>query len=71
MKQQSTLKPDSPTAGRPRTVIGDQFTPSPEEISALAYEFWIQRLRPIGSPDQDWLRAERELAHRSLPGSVL
>ena len=31
------------------------------EISALAYELWIQRGCPVGSPEVDWLRAEEEL----------
>ena len=31
------------------------------EISALAYELWIQPGCPLGSPEVDWLRAEEEL----------
>ena len=31
------------------------------EISALAYELWIDRGCPLGSPEVDWLRAEEEL----------
>ncbi len=34
------------------------------EISALAYELWIQRGCPLGSPEVDWLRAEEELKSR-------
>jgi hypothetical protein len=30
------------------------------EVELLAYELWEQRGRPVGSPDEDWLRAERE-----------
>jgi hypothetical protein len=30
------------------------------EVELLAYELWELRGRPIGSPDQDWLRAEQE-----------
>jgi hypothetical protein len=26
----------------------------------LAYKLWEERGRPVGSPDRDWLRAERE-----------
>ncbi len=33
-------------------------------ISALAYEFWIQRGCPSGTPDEDWYRAEEELKNR-------
>jgi hypothetical protein len=35
--------------------------PSREEIVRLAEKFWMERGRPEGSPEQDWLRAEREL----------
>jgi hypothetical protein len=31
------------------------------EISAVAYELWIQRGCPLGSPEVDWFRAEEEL----------
>ena len=34
------------------------------EISALAYELWIQRGCPLGSPEVDWFRAEEELKSR-------
>jgi Protein of unknown function (DUF2934) len=35
--------------------------PSREEIARLAEKFWMERGRPEGSPEQDWLRAEHEL----------
>lgn len=35
--------------------------PSHEQISRLAEKYWAERGRPNGSPEQDWLRAEREL----------
>jgi hypothetical protein len=31
-----------------------------KEVELLAYKLWEQRGRPVGSPDRDWLRAERE-----------
>jgi len=31
-------------------------------IAQLAYSFWQQRGCPHGSPEEDWLRAEREIA---------
>jgi len=43
----------------------DTFTPgnvSPakkREIAALAYEFWLSRGFQRGSPQEDWLRAQR------------
>ena len=34
--------------------------PDRKEVELLAYEIWEQRGRPIGSADEDWLRAEQE-----------
>jgi hypothetical protein len=30
-----------------------------EFVASLAYELWVQRGRPLGSPDVDWFAAER------------
>jgi Protein of unknown function (DUF2934) len=30
------------------------------EIEELAYRFWEERGCPFGSPEEDWLKAERE-----------
>lgn len=35
--------------------------PSHEQIATLAERYWLERGRPVGSPEEDWLRAEREL----------
>jgi hypothetical protein len=42
--------------------------PSQEEIAALAYSYWEARGRQDGSPDEDWLRAERELREQQSQG---
>jgi hypothetical protein len=34
-------------------------------IRALAYEYWLARGCPLGSPEVDWLRAEQELRSRT------
>ena len=39
---------------------------SQQEIADLAYEFWLDRGCPHGSPNEDWFRAERELQNRRL-----
>ncbi len=39
-------------------------SPTEERISALAYELWIQRGCPIGTPEEDWCRAEEQLNQR-------
>jgi hypothetical protein len=32
-----------------------------EDVAKLAYRLWEERGRPIGSPEVDWHRAEREM----------
>ena len=46
-------------------------TPTHEEIGALAHALWEARGCPEGSPEEDWLRAERELKSGSLSKSVI
>jgi hypothetical protein len=36
-----------------------------EAIERLAYWYWEQRGCPIGSPEEDWYRAENELRRPS------
>jgi hypothetical protein len=36
-----------------------------EQIEKLAYRLWEERGRPLGSPEDDWFRAEREFMQRS------
>lgn len=36
-----------------------------DAIRTLAYELWIKRGCPIGSPQEDWLQAERALGIRN------
>lgn len=39
--------------------------PAYNEIAALAYTYWVERGRQGGSPEEDWLRAERELGAKA------
>jgi hypothetical protein len=39
--------------------------PSYQEIAMLAQRYWDDRGRPEGSPEQDWLRAEKDLMSRA------
>ena len=39
-------------------------SPSHDEIAVLAYSYWEGRGCQGGSPEEDWLRAERELRSR-------
>ena len=57
----------------PRTVLKPvlkRYEPKPpripthQEIARLAYSYWEARGRQHGGPEEDWYRAERELAAR-------
>jgi hypothetical protein len=42
--------------------------PSPDQsqdIAALAYSLWLARGCPEGSPEEDWFRAEEDLAQKA------
>jgi hypothetical protein len=41
-----------------------------EEISLRAHQFWLERGCPIGSPEEDWLRAEAEIRLRTAQPTV-
>ena len=41
-----------------------------EAVQRLAYKFWEQRGRPLGSPDVDWFAAEQAM-YSSLVASGL
>jgi len=41
--------------------------PDRGDIAALAYQLWNNRGCPIGSPDEDWFRAENELKGSNTP----
>ena len=40
-------------------------------IAQLAYDLWQKRGCPIGSPDEDWFRAENELRQESFVGQLV
>lgn len=41
----------------------------PREVEERAYLSWVERGCPMGSPDEDWFRAEQALLARVLVGS--
>lgn len=41
-----------------------ELAPDFEEIARTAYSYWLERGGQGGSPEDDWLRAERELRSR-------
>ena len=61
MQDEATLTTAEPNAEQnpKNTVQADN--PDADEIRTLAYEHWIRRSRPYGSPQEDSFWAEREL----------
>ena len=47
-------------AGTDSSLKGDQMSSQHARISARAYDLWVRRGRPIGSPEIDWDAAEKE-----------
>ena len=43
--------------------------PNREAIAIRAYELWVSRGSPLGSPEVDWERAEQELL-QGVPSHV-
>jgi hypothetical protein len=60
MQVVETLPVETPQAPTPLA----EARPAYEDIALLAYALWQERGCPEGSSDQDWFRAERELADR-------
>jgi hypothetical protein len=50
-------RPEKPVARPPDRVT----------IADLAYRYWQERGCPIGSPEEDWYRAEQGLRERDSP----
>ncbi len=50
--------------------VAPAIEPSQAEIAQLAYSYWEDRGCQHGSPEEDWLRAERELRSRVKTAAV-
>jgi len=61
----STPKISSPSPERTAGPVIDR-----EAISVLAYSYWEARGFTGGSPEEDWLRAERELRNTLASSAV-
>jgi hypothetical protein len=51
----------------------EEVTTTPDDnstIATLAYRFWVERGCPEGCPEEDWFRAEQELAAKSSPAKT-
>ena len=58
------VKPAAPASEESPAAESRPAAPSREEIASLAHSYWEARGCQGGSPEEDWLRAERELASR-------
>jgi Protein of unknown function (DUF2934) len=58
-------RPGTATASDSQVAV----TSMQEDIAKLAYALWQQRGCPYGSPEIDWLEAERNLSASSEPVS--
>ena len=56
------VKPVSITEPPNESALADTKHENQQKLAALAYEFWQARGCPDGIPDEDWFRAEREIA---------
>jgi hypothetical protein len=61
MTTKSSELPKAPAKRRKPVAKKQGGTPSREDIARLAEKYWAERGWPEGSPEQDWLRAERDL----------
>jgi hypothetical protein len=48
----------------------ETINPDYNTVGTLAYELWVKRGCPIGSPEEDWFQAERVLGRRKQPDST-
>ncbi len=55
----------APETVAPQATASSVYTPTYEEIAALAYAYWEARGCQGGSPEEDWMRAEQELFARA------
>ncbi len=55
----AVIQNDPPTA----EIASSKGSPTKDEITELAYNYWIQQGCQDGHAEEDWLRAERELTN--------
>lgn len=59
----ATAQPNSPSQA-------SQFKIPQDKIAMRAYEKWLKRGRPVGSPEIDWYAAEAELRAEMTKGQL-
>lgn len=55
-------------SGHASVSIYDDAARHHHETELLAFQFWLDRGAPLGTPEVDWFRAEEELKRRSEAG---
>ncbi len=60
----TTAETDQPADSVP--AAAESAAPVHDEIAQLAYQYWEARGRPLGSPEDDWFRAEQEVLMERL-----
>lgn len=50
-----------------KDVTTTQAETTSNETALRAYKLWEQRGSPLGSPDEDWFRAEQEIRSETAP----
>jgi len=56
-----TRRLHKPSNGGGSQEIPATIGPDQANIARLAYQHWLKRGCPIGSPEEDWFRAEQDL----------
>jgi len=56
-----TRRMHKPTTGDQSREIPARVSPDHVSVAHLAYLHWLERGCPIGSPEEDWSRAEQDL----------
>jgi hypothetical protein len=62
-----TRRMHNPTANDRSREISGTMSPDQADIARLAYLHWLERGCPIGSPQEDWSRAEQDLKEEQTP----
>jgi hypothetical protein len=53
----------------PKDVTTIQAGTTSNDTALRAYSLWEQRGSPLGSPDEDWFRAEQEIRSEKAPSA--
>lgn len=55
----------SPKQGKASPGSLEPVSPQQEQIEVLAYQLWLERGSPVGSPEEDWQMAEMQLKRQA------